>query len=303
MGRTMGHVRLESARTKLVSRLSRVAYSALTILALVTGIVVGYNQLRIWQHGGESYMRELAHIVLIFACAGIAIGSGAAPFLVAARISRNRLPEMPGENGSDKWKTKWYWKMKFQWADRERIKLQAELQAKAAHPQDKLLSPLQVNILVLSREIRTFLQEKNPAPELSNYGPPRGDIATEMAKINAETDSWHVAYGQWARKRLYGYETRYLGRVKEIAGEIGAQSGMVVAHLMEYVNNVEPLMDFDALPDLLSEFVAKLEKPEERRRLEEERKMQQARALLANAPTGPPKVESPQELRRGKDSQ
>jgi hypothetical protein len=118
-----------------------------------------------------------------------------------------------------------------------------------------------------------------------------------MIKTTAETDAWHVAYGQWARKRFYGYQTRYLERVKELASEIGAKSGMVVAPLMDYVNDVEPLMDFDALPDLLLEFVVKLEKPEERRRFEEERKMQQTRALLANAPTGLPKVESPQELR------
>lgn len=105
-------------------------------------------------------------------------------------------------------------------------------------------------------------------------------VAVEMIKRNAEADAWHVAYGEWARRRLYGYQSRYLRRVEEIANEIGAKSGMVIAPLLEYVNDVKPLMDFDALPDILAGFVAKLEKPEERRRFEEERRMQETRALL-----------------------
>jgi hypothetical protein len=38
-------------------------------------------------------------------------------------------------------------------------------------PTETLLSPLQVDILALSRDLRAFLQEINPAPELLNTGP------------------------------------------------------------------------------------------------------------------------------------
>lgn len=168
-----------------------------------------------------------------------------------------------------------------------------------AHNQQAILSSLQANTLALSREIRAFLHEINPPPKFPEAEPIKAgeNVTTWTARITAETDAWNVAYGQWVRKRLYGYQQRYLARVKGIANEIGAKSGMVVAPLMEYVNDPEPLIDFDALPDILSGFVAKLEKPEERLRFEQERKMQQTRALIANTPTGPPKVESPQELR------
>jgi hypothetical protein len=163
----------------------------------------------------------------------------------------------------------------------------------------ELLSPLQSRILWLARDLRTFLQKVGPAPELHNPGPIKAgeDVGTEMIKRTTEAHTWTVAHGEWARKRLYGYQTRYIEKVGKLANEIGAESGMVMAPLMLYVKDVKPLIDFDALPDLLLEFVVKLEKPEERRRLEEKRKMQEKLALQANTPTGLQRIESPQELR------
>lgn len=167
------------------------------------------------------------------------------------------------------------------------------------HAQDGLLSPLQVDILVLSRGLRAFLQKIGPAPELRNPGPIKAgeDLATEMAKRTADVNAWHVAYGEWARKRLYGYQAHYLEGVKKVANEIGAESGIVVAPLMRYIADVKPNIDFDALPDLLLEFLIELEKPEEARRLEAERKMQEKQALLTDKSNGFARIEGPQGLK------
>lgn len=101
-------------------RILNISYYALTTIALAVGIVVGYNQLRIWQHSGQSYMSELLRLILIFVFAGCFLGGGVAHFL-AFRIRR----ALPQGSGGVQYPTKL--RKKFSWANSERIRLEAEL--------------------------------------------------------------------------------------------------------------------------------------------------------------------------------
>ena len=106
-----------------VIRILKISYYALTTIALAVGIVVGYNQLRIWQHSGQSYMSELLRLILIFVFAGCFLGGGVAHFL-AFRIQK----ALPEESGGEQPPTRL--RKKFSWKKSERIRLEAELKTK-----------------------------------------------------------------------------------------------------------------------------------------------------------------------------
>ncbi len=74
-----------------------VGYHALTVVGVLIGIAVGYNQLRIWQHSGQSYMSELVKSLLIAGFAVCVIGGGIL-HLLAIRSSKSKTrpdDEMP----------------------------------------------------------------------------------------------------------------------------------------------------------------------------------------------------------------
>jgi len=81
---------------KVVSIL-KVAYQVLAAIAVIIGIIVGYNQLRIWQTEGKSHMDELIRGVLIVVFVGCVIGGGLLHFLAArmnrATSSKNQLQQ------------------------------------------------------------------------------------------------------------------------------------------------------------------------------------------------------------------
>ncbi len=69
------------------TRIFKVGYHVLTVIAMAIAIAVGYNQLRIWQHSGQSYMSELLRVVLIFVFAACVLGGGVFHF-IALRLEK-----------------------------------------------------------------------------------------------------------------------------------------------------------------------------------------------------------------------
>lgn len=80
-------------------RLLKVLYYILTTTGILIGIAVGYNQLRIWQHNGQSYMSELLRIALIFVFAACILGGGLAHYF-AHRLSRKQQLNVRNETGN-----------------------------------------------------------------------------------------------------------------------------------------------------------------------------------------------------------
>jgi hypothetical protein len=239
-----------------VIRILKIAYYALTAVALVTGTVVGYNQLRIWQHSGQSYMSELLRLILIFVFAGCFLGGGVAHFL-AFRI-RKALPQ---ESGGDQWPSNQKLKRKFLWANGERIKLEAELKTRGelhheevrklvvSHEADlskagvlrdqltlekqealnkvselearlEMFTPLQLEAFKLANEIQAFYAELGPEPKYpSKLEDGTGDgIWDALAKHKQAL----LPY----RTRLeHGFERRFAKRTTELVHEF-AEKGI-----------------------------------------------------------------------------
>jgi hypothetical protein len=122
---------------------------------------------------------------------------------------------------------------------------------------EMLFSPLQIEILRLSRDLRQMLKDAGPAPELRNAGfMMKGD----------DTSTWMEAYSQWARRIIYRYRGEFASRVKTVMISLGQTTGMVVATLEPYTKDARPGYDFQQLLDLLLGFVAKLEVSDEERK-------------------------------------
>jgi len=89
-----GEVRTKTQRNKSLPMIRgmihtlKIGYYALTTVAVVIGIAVGYNQLRIWQVSGQSHMSELLRISLICIFA-LSIFGGGLLHLLAFRMSRS----------------------------------------------------------------------------------------------------------------------------------------------------------------------------------------------------------------------
>jgi hypothetical protein len=82
-------------------RALKIGYYALTGIALVIGIVVGYNQLRIWQHSGQSYISEFLRLALVcLFCACVFLG-GVAHY-AATRLERARATQKATLTGTSK---------------------------------------------------------------------------------------------------------------------------------------------------------------------------------------------------------
>lgn len=117
---------------------------------------------------------------------------------------------------------------------------------------ESVLTPLQMDVLRLSRDLRDFLKELGPAPELT--------VGTSTPSLD-RIDDWTGEYAEWARRMIYRYRSDFAPRVRDIANKIGANTGMVVVSLEPYCSDVRPGHDFDVLLDTLLGFVAKLEDP------------------------------------------
>lgn len=121
-----------------------------------------------------------------------------------------------------------------------------------------VLTPLQMDVLSLSRDLREFLRELGPAPQL-----PVGASTLGLDQIG----DWTGEYAEWARRMIYRYRSDFAPRVRDIANTIGANTGMVVVSLEPYCSDVRPGHDFDVLLDTLLGFVAKLEDPSAKRNM------------------------------------
>ena len=121
-----------------------------------------------------------------------------------------------------------------------------------------VLTPLQMDVLRLTRDLRDFLKELGPAPQL-----PVGASTLGLDQI----DDWTGEYAEWARKMIYRYRSDFAPRVRDIANRIGANTDMVVVSLEPYCNDVRPGHDFDILLDTLLGFAAKLEDPSAKRNM------------------------------------
>jgi hypothetical protein len=128
-----------------------------------------------------------------------------------------------------------------------------------------ILTPLQGEILHLSRDLHQLLKEAGPPPELQNTGPmKKGEDAQAWTKQQTiEADEWTKAYSEWARKLIYNYRQRFSERVKKAMHSLGANTGMVVVSLEPYTTDIRPGADFQQLIDILLEFFVKLEKRRE----------------------------------------
>jgi hypothetical protein len=128
---------------------------------------------------------------------------------------------------------------------------------------EKILSPLQNEILFLTRDLRKMRDEIGPAPELAseNMGPmPTGvNFDAWMKQRLDDTGAWSEAYSFWARKFIYRYRAEFADRVKKVMNSLAATTGMLVYSLNGYASDVRPGQDFQKLIDILLGFVAKLE--------------------------------------------
>jgi hypothetical protein len=145
---------------------------------------------------------------------------------------------------------------------REALAKVEELQGKLA-----FLSPLQVKILQLTRDLR-ILRAFEAAPQLENTGPMKKgeDLDAWMRTRLDETGTWSAAYARWERKLIYSYRSDFAERVREVMLLIG-KTGMIVASLEPYTTDVRPGDDFQSLIELLLGFLVKLEIPSTEREL------------------------------------
>jgi hypothetical protein len=107
-----------------MTRAFKIAYYVLTCIALSIGIVVGYNQLRIWQTNGQSYMSELVRLVLISVFAGCVVVGGIFNFLAYRLKGKSQTATGQPQGGSGQGKPAW---QKLQWANAERERLEGEV--------------------------------------------------------------------------------------------------------------------------------------------------------------------------------
>ena len=132
----------------------------------------------------------------------------------------------------------------------------SELEAQLA-----VFSPLQLEILRLSRDLRQLRREAGPAPVLQNIGPmkPGEDTHGWTTQKLAETEAWTDEYAKWARKFIYSYQEIFAPRVKSVMTSLGSSTGMVVVSLEPYTKDVRPGSDFDELLNILLRFFVQLE--------------------------------------------
>jgi hypothetical protein len=78
----------------------KIAQHSLTTIGVLTGIVLGYNQLRIWQTEGKSYMGELLRISLTVAFAICILGGGVFHYL-ARRVAKTLSGNAAKNGGLD----------------------------------------------------------------------------------------------------------------------------------------------------------------------------------------------------------
>jgi hypothetical protein len=165
-------------------------------------------------------------------------------------------------------------------AEQRLLEVQFELEKSEERP--ALLTPLQVEILTLARDLRKLLRDAGPAPTLQNLGPmPKGgDAQTWINARMDETGEWTEAYAEWARRIIYRYQQDYADRVRRVMISLGAQTGMVVVSLEPYTKDVRPGYDFQNLIDLLLGFLVKVEVGQSER-LEAESVLRQDQETLA----------------------
>jgi hypothetical protein len=129
-----------------------------------------------------------------------------------------------------------------------------------------LFSPLQIEVLHLSRDLQRLRKDAEPAPEFQDAGPMKNgeDSRTWTIQKLIETHVWSNEYAIWARKFIYSYEAQFAHRVRNIMTSIGQATGLVVFPLKPYTETVRPGDDFQQLLDILMDFFSKLENPNRR---------------------------------------
>ena len=129
-----------------------------------------------------------------------------------------------------------------------------------------VFSPLQLEIIKLSRDLRQLLKDAGLAPEFKNTAPVnRGeDSRTWTIEKLVETHLWSDEYATWARKLIYSYEAQFAGRVQNIMTSIGRDTGSVVFPLKPYTETVRPGDDFQNLLDILMDLFVQVENPKKK---------------------------------------
>jgi hypothetical protein len=140
----------------------------------------------------------------------------------------------------------------------ERARLEA-----AREPLGSLFSPLQIEILRLSKDLQKLRRDAEPSPELKNAGPMKNgeDSRTWTVQKLIETHVWSNEYAVWARKFIYSYEAQFADRVRNIMTSIGQTTGLVVFPLKPYTETIRPGDDFQNLLDILMDFFIRIENP------------------------------------------
>jgi hypothetical protein len=248
-----------------VIRILKIAYYALTGLALLTGITVGYNQLRIWQHSGQSYMTELWRIVLIFVFVFCFMAGGIA-HVWALRIGRKPVPQtMP-------WKNKEFWRNKFSSADGERIRCEAELlkcseivaqlkeEKRELHTEIEALkekiapmSPQRLSVLKMIDELCIFAKK---IPEL-----PDADRSL-LTRDGGLTDAYLADRAQninlWTGAIGHEYAEKFSSRITAIVHNLGAIP-LDVRELERYSQWVGTPENVDGVIQALRDLIWKIE--------------------------------------------
>jgi hypothetical protein len=124
-----------------------------------------------------------------------------------------------------------------------------------------LFSPLQTEIIQLSRDLRQFLKDSGPRPTLQQDLPGENLIAWVKHR-EAEAIRLADADAKWSTKFRYAYRESFAGRVKTLMHSIRKTTGMVVDEFEPYSTDVTPGADFQQLLDLLMDFFDKIENPD-----------------------------------------
>lgn len=128
------------------------------------------------------------------------------------------------------------------------------------------LSPLQVEVLTLSRDLTHFLKDAGSRPELNDAGPKKDgeNLQQWNARVLSAVRVYSEADAEWSRKLIYRYKEQYADRVKRLMHSLAGATGMVVFPLETYTTDVRPGDDFQNLIDILMHFFVKLENPKVR---------------------------------------
>lgn len=233
---------------------------ALNVLSNVGGSLVISTAVALWEHLRHQSV-DWWGILGLFVVACIVF------FFVVRLKSKPTNEELIG---SQIRKPAW---QKLQWANAERNRLEGEVERlkqtktkqeeSAPRPIDSLLSPLQIEILQLSKDLHTLLRDAGQPPELKNTGPmKKGEDQKQWSEERlAESIAWTAERAEWERKFIYSYKEHFAARVKKLRNDLG-KTGRVVVSLDPYTDNIHNSTgDFEELIDILMDFFMQLENP------------------------------------------